>query len=351
MSLTDYFDLPADVLSEFSKGITNWMNHVRIAVNRGIDDVFELTDIVFFLHHPERMGRKIESWEKDAIKTWNVIRKTILDEFPSLRNITSPPKLSKEELEAKLDGYIRLIQHSIVFAKPEVMQALMHIRDKDRYLFAIFRYVRFHHRHPKEFHEFWAWDQDEIDDYKKSLEHAQALKAIKQVKRAFSADPEMKQKHYKLVGRPHARSLKEQYDTWNKPKNKGVKAAGQKLRKILLKEMKKAIYPNPPDMTGLHQLHKRLTVDWQPGTLKVQNLAVPGMSPHGRMRAVDFCVKLADGSNTIVANTGGADYWRKQGYDSALRNAVKQANKALGRTAFKGPLSVPDEPWHYTYIP
>ena len=345
MTLDDLFDLPADVISEFSKGLTNWMNHVRKAINSGVDDLFELTDIVFFLHHPERLGRAIESWEKDAIKAWNDIRKKILKEFPCLSS-TATVKISKADLEKKLDAYIQALHFSTLFLKPEILLVLRQIPDKDRRLLAIFGYIRYQYKHPGDIYDIWAWDDDEISEYKKSIEHKEAQKALRHVIKAFRADSAMKAKGCRLVVVPEPRSLRKQIIAWNS--NGGVKKIGEKLRKVLLKEMRKAKYPATPNAHGIKMLHRRLTVDWKKGTLKSPTNATPGLSAHGQMRAVDFHVKKG---GTKLAGAGGPQNWRDQGFDRALRGAVSQANKELGRTAFKGPLKHPDEPWHYTYVP
>ncbi|MEZ5593494.1 MAG: hypothetical protein R3F53_23415 [Gammaproteobacteria bacterium] len=348
MSLSDFFDLPSEVVSAFSKGINNWISHVRIAVKHGITDVFDLTDIVFFLHHPERLGREIETWEQDAIKAWKDIQKRILAEFPQLRGGSDPvPKLSKAKAEKKLDAYIFGLKTSLLFLKPEILLVLREITNKDRQLLAIFGYLRYQHRNPGDIYDIWAWDDDEIAEYKKSAERKVAASALNQVKKSFNADSAMKKKAFKLSVAPHVRSLQKQITAWNG--NKSVLTIGKKLRTILLREIRKPIYPDTPNAAGIVQLHKRLTADWKKGTLASPTNATPGLSSHGQMRAVDFHVK--NGSGVKVGHSGNPQNWRDKGLSSALKDAVTEANKALGRTAFKGPLLRPDEPWHYTYIP
>jgi hypothetical protein len=69
--------------------------------------------------------------------------------------------------------------------------------------------------------------------------------------------------------------------------------------------------------------------------------ATPGISDHGQSRAIDFSVIKAGGG--FVIGAGGADNWRKDGWDTALRAAMRPSPH------FHGPLLIPDEPWHYTF--
>ena len=348
MTLDDIFDLPADVITEFSKGVNNWMNHVRVAVKRGVTNLTDLTDLVFFLHHPERLGKKIEAWESEAAEAWKDFRRMIAREFPGLMG---PSKKKKKEttaeLNKKLDEYISYLEMgTYLFIKPQIWSVLRKIKDKDRRLLALFGYIRFQHNRPWEIYDIWAWDDSEIAAYKKSAERAQAKKDIQLVKRAFNSDSKIKSKGFRLSAAPRVRSLQSQITLWNR--NGSVKTIGKKLRKVLIKEMKKPVYSSPPDEAGIKALIERLTTGWKKGTLRSPTNATPGLSSHGQMRAIDFHVK---NGGAKVAHSGNPKHWRDSGFDAALRRATDSANRTIGRKAFKGPLVAPDEPWHYTYVP
>ena len=73
-------------------------------------------------------------------------------------------------------------------------------------------------------------------------------------------------------------------------------------------------------------------------------LAAPGLSLHGQARAIDFQVMQHD---RIVAGPEVATVttvWSEQGWSRKLHDAVQG-------TRFKGPLAMPNEPWHYEYQP
>ena len=73
-------------------------------------------------------------------------------------------------------------------------------------------------------------------------------------------------------------------------------------------------------------------------------LAAPGLSMHGQSRAIDFQIMK---SGRIVAATevgAVAREWDAAGWTRRLKQAVFAASPR-----FKGPLTAPDEPWHYEY--
>jgi len=75
-------------------------------------------------------------------------------------------------------------------------------------------------------------------------------------------------------------------------------------------------------------------------------IAAPGLSPHGRMRAIDFQVhqggRVVAGPSTPAIATD----WEAGGWAAKLDAAVRAASNR-----FVGPLANPHEPWHYTYTP
>jgi hypothetical protein len=75
-------------------------------------------------------------------------------------------------------------------------------------------------------------------------------------------------------------------------------------------------------------------------------LAAPGLSLHGRARAIDF--QIHRGVRVVAGPEVAkiADTWEGQGWSRKLREAVMGASNK-----FKGPLAAPNEPWHYEYQP
>ena len=72
-------------------------------------------------------------------------------------------------------------------------------------------------------------------------------------------------------------------------------------------------------------------------------LAAPGLSLHGRSRAIDFQIMR---NGRIIAPTEVAkarSVWEKQGWARRLAAVMRD-------TRFVGPLQSPNEPWHYEYV-
>ena len=73
--------LPPKVQSIFSQGSNSWRAAVAEAIDAGFRDPNVLADLVFFMHHPERMaagvGKSIDQKEPDFVKLrtdWNQYR-------------------------------------------------------------------------------------------------------------------------------------------------------------------------------------------------------------------------------------------------------------------------------------
>jgi hypothetical protein len=66
--------LPASVREVYKLGAMAWPLVLDKAKGAGIRDVDKLTDIMFFLHHPERSGRPLASDEKALINQWKSFR-------------------------------------------------------------------------------------------------------------------------------------------------------------------------------------------------------------------------------------------------------------------------------------
>jgi hypothetical protein len=66
--------LPASVLQAFRQGPMMWPIVVEKALGSGIRDLNKLTDIVFYLHFPERIGNPIKPSEFQLIGKWKHFR-------------------------------------------------------------------------------------------------------------------------------------------------------------------------------------------------------------------------------------------------------------------------------------
>jgi hypothetical protein len=184
--------------------------------------------------------------------------------------------------------------------------------------------------------ERWSWSQAEIDRYQGSALQRALDAEIDRVRAVF-------EKHnpgYTLWVNPQVRSVEVQLQRWNE--NATVAAAGASMLERVRREL--ATAPTVDETgSGRQWLESLLRSTWPTPT---PTLAAPGLSRHGRMQAVDFQVKKGD---TTVAGPSYADVrrvWEAQGWAERLRRAVRTAGDR-----FKGPLTTPNEPWHYEYAP
>lgn len=69
--------LPPSVRNAFAMGAMAWPLVVQKALGAGITDLDYLASVVFYLHHPERNGRQIQSHETELIKEWKSFRAMI----------------------------------------------------------------------------------------------------------------------------------------------------------------------------------------------------------------------------------------------------------------------------------
>ncbi|MCX7345169.1 MAG: hypothetical protein NTU78_05425, partial [Alphaproteobacteria bacterium] len=66
----------------------------------------------------------------------------------------------------------------------------------------------------------------------------------------------------------------------------------------------------------------------------------------GRASAIDFQV-MKDGHIYAGANSKQVEsIWRTEGWDQKLKASMEAAGPS-----FSGPMTNPDEPWHYDYAP
>ena len=67
-------ELPPGVYNAFKKGPLAWPLVVQQALNAAIFNVNKLADIVFYLHHPERIGHPLKPHEAKLINQWKAFR-------------------------------------------------------------------------------------------------------------------------------------------------------------------------------------------------------------------------------------------------------------------------------------
>jgi hypothetical protein len=209
---------------------------------------------------------------------------------------------------------------------------LQRIDSKPRQLLAVRAYLRA----GQQLSSRWSWSAEEIRSYEASQEYRDLLAEIAAVRTRFeAANP-----GYSLYATTTARGLDLQLQRWNSNKSVGVIAG--RLQEAAERELAQSTYPAHPDARATLRFADFLRA-WRPVPAAAP-LAAPGLSLHGRSRAVDFQI-TQDGR--IIAPTEVAkvrSVWQGQGWASRLAAVMRD-------TRFVGPLQSPNEPWHYEYVP
>lgn len=181
----------------------------------------------------------------------------------------------------------------------------------------------------------WSWTSEEIQAHARSAEYRALMDETDSVRRRFEAQ----NPGYSLYANTEARSLELQIVRFNT--NKSVGRVATSLYTQALAEIGRPGYGAPEQGHAVARFRKFLA-EWRPPT--AAPLAAPGISRHGRLRAIDFQVMKG---GAIVAPTETATVkrnWDAPGWTGKLRAATKGSN-------FRGPLQSPYEPWHYEYDP
>lgn len=216
---------------------------------------------------------------------------------------------------------------------PRAASALASIDGTGRRLLAARTYLRA----SSQLDERWSWSAAEAAAFEGSSGKRALDAAIARVRCRFEAD----NPGHTLWVNPEFRSLDVQLERWNG--NETVARAGENL----LLTVRRAMAGSGPDRAGSTAdvpALRGLLLEHQPSP--VPTLAAPGLSPHGRMRAIDFQV---ESSGRIVAGTENASIaaeWIAAGWKARLQAAISAAD-----AGFQGPLAAPDEPWHYEFRP
>jgi hypothetical protein len=230
---------------------------------------------------------------------------------------------------ASVDEYLLAVTHDL---PPVVKEALPRIDGKPRQLLAVRGYLRA----GDDLSARWSWSANEIRTYESSQEYRDLLAEIAAVRARFeAANP-----GYSLYATTTARSLDLQLQRWNSNASVGVIA--ERLQEAAARELSAPSYPTIPDVRATVRFASFLR-EWRP-VPSAAPLAAPGLSLHGRSRAIDFQITQ---NGRIIAPTEVAkvrSVWERQGWAGKLATAMRNSR-------FVGPLQSPNEPWHYEYAP
>ena len=208
-------------------------------------------------------------------------------------------------------------------------EALEQIPDIGRKLLALRSYVRAGSRLAKR----WSWTEDEIKAFQGSAEQQALLAEVAAVSAHFAeANP-----GYEIYANTKVRSLDVQIEHWNS--NESVKAAGDELL---------AAWEDGHGADTSESIDPKDLRRWLSGFkgTKRSNLAAPGLTAHGRGHAIDFQV-MKDGQIIAGADSRQIEtVWRAEKWDVKLKESMDAAGPS-----FSGPLTSPEEPWHYNYEP
>ncbi len=233
------------------------------------------------------------------------------------------PALAQQDTD--LDAFLTEI------ALPPSDQAMAQIPDLGRKLLALRSYVRA----GSSLEERWSWTEAEIQAFEGSDEQKALLAEVAAVNAHFSrANP-----GYSLYANTRVRSLDVQIERWNSNESVGAAAA----------EMLAGWQAEFGDqLNASRELDSDAVRGWAASfrPSKRANLAAPGLTLHGQAHAIDFQV-MQDGEIIAGANSKQIEtVWRAKGWDQKLKASVDAAGPS-----FSGPLTAPDEPWHYDYEP
>ena len=216
-------------------------------------------------------------------------------------------------------------------APPPSGEALTQIPDAGRKLLALRSYVRY----GAKIADRWSWTKEQIKAFEEAPERQALLAEIAAVSKHFrAANP-----GYEIYVHGTVRSLDEQIASWNK--NDSVGTGAEEILAAYKAEFGK--YGLEPAKIDVKRLAAWLR-DFKPS--KRANLAAPGLTLHGRASAIDFQV-MKDGHIYAGANSEQVEsLWRAEGWDQKLKASMNAAGPW-----FSGPMTNPDEPWHYDYAP
>jgi hypothetical protein len=232
--------------------------------------------------------------------------------------------------DTALDRYVAAIA---LQQDARVTEALARTDGTGRQLLALRSYVR----SASHLAERWSWTQEEIEAFEGSPEQRDLQLEISRVRAAFvAANP-----GYELYVNSQVRSLDVQIEHWNH--NESVAAAADEILAAA-----KALITSPGFPADRPERAREALKAFLAGHTPVPTptIAAPGLSLHGKMRAVDFQVhqggRIVAGASTSAIPAE----WEAAGWAAKLDVAVHAGSNKL-----IGPLASPSAPWHYTYVP
>ena len=227
-----------------------------------------------------------------------------------------------------IDRYMQSMTESLASAQ---QAALQKIKDRDRRDLAMTYYLRA----APSLERRWSWTDEQIASYEQSPEYAAAIDEIAKISAQFAAENPKYQLHVNTT----VRSLETQLQRWQVVRSIGTAAA--ELRASAISELQNA-YSTEPDADSLQRFREFLFT-WRASY--PPTLAAPGLSLHGRGGAFDFQIHDLRGRVIATADSSTSRrIWHEQGWSKKLAHAI-----ATSSTRFVGPLTMPDEPWHYEY--
>lgn len=204
----------------------------------------------------------------------------------------------------------------------DVQNALLEIDGTPRRLLALRGYLRARDTLAAR----WSWSEAQIEAFERSSEYARMLAEIAKIDARFrQSNP-----GFSLYANTQVRSLGVQLERWNKNRTVG------KVADDLYASVRQSA--DAESVEGL----SRLLNDWRASA--AIPLAVPGLSLHGQSRALDFQVRAGDRVIAGPDTASVARVWERQGWASRLAAAINASSKH-----FNGPLTTPNEPWHFQY--
>jgi hypothetical protein len=230
---------------------------------------------------------------------------------------------------ASVDEYLLAVSHDL---PPVAKETLQRVDGTSRQLLAVRGYLRAE----QHLSSRWSWSADEIRAYEASPEYRDLLTELAAVRARFEAQ----NPGYSLYANTSARSLDLQLRRWNS--NQAVSVIADRLHEAVELELAAKAYPAHPDAKATLRFAEFLR-SWRPAPAAAP-LAAPGLSLHGRSRAIDFQIVQ---NGRIIAPTEVAEVrsvWEQQGWARKLAAVMRE-------TRFVGPLQSPNEPWHYEYAP
>lgn len=213
--------------------------------------------------------------------------------------------------------------------RADVQDAIRRIDGTDRKLLALRSYLRARDSLATR----WSWTQSEIDAYLQSDRYRDMVAEIERIKAHFAAaNP-----GYTLYANTDVRSLDLQIQRWNE--NTTVGTVAQDLYRAACGQL-----ASSRKARASKSRFRDFLARWTPE--RPAPLAAPGLSLHGRARAIDFQVQKGDEVVAWPDTSTIQSAWIDAGWAGRLKASI-----AAVSSRFDGPLTMPNEPWHFEYRP